>query len=55
MNIQRSQIYFVNLDPTQGREQAGARPVLVVSIDEINQQPLVVTVIVGTNNTPDIF
>jgi mRNA interferase MazF len=48
MSIQRSQIYFVNLDPTQGREQAGARPVLVVSIDEINQQPLVITVIVGT-------
>jgi mRNA interferase MazF len=48
MSIQRSQIYFVNLDPTQGREQAGARPVLVVSIDEINQQPLVLeTVFLG--------
>ena len=48
MNIQRSQIYFVNLNPTQGREQAGERPVLVLSIDAINRQPLVVTVIVGT-------
>ena len=48
MNIQRSQIYFVNLNPTQGREQAGERPVLVLSIDAINRQPLVITVIVGT-------
>ncbi len=48
MSIQRSQIYFVNLNPTQGREQSGERPVLVLSIDAINRQPLVVTVIVGT-------
>ena len=45
----RGQIYFVDLDPTHGREQAGRRPVLVVSTDAINRQPLVVTVIVGTD------
>jgi len=45
----RGEIYFVNLDPTRGREQAGRRPVLVVSTDAINRQPLVVTVIVGTD------
>ncbi|NJL22975.1 MAG: type II toxin-antitoxin system PemK/MazF family toxin, partial [Leptolyngbyaceae cyanobacterium SM1_3_5] len=48
MTIARSEIYFVNLNPVQGREQAGQRPVLVVSIDEINRLPLVVTVVVGT-------
>jgi mRNA interferase MazF len=48
MTIQRGEIYFVNLNPVQGREQAGQRPVLVLSIDEINQLPLVVTVVVGT-------
>jgi len=48
MGIARGQIYFVHLDPVQGREQAGRRPVLVVSADSINRQPLVVTVIVGT-------
>jgi mRNA interferase MazF len=48
MTIRRGEIYFVNLNPVQGREQAGQRPVLVLSIDEINQLPLVVTVIVGT-------
>lgn len=44
----RGEIYFVDLSPVQGREQAGRRPVLVISRDEINQQPLVVTVVIGT-------
>ena len=48
MTIQRSQIYFVNLNPVQGREQSGQRPVLVISTNEINVLPLVITVIVGT-------
>ena len=48
MAVQRGQIYFVNLNPVQGREQAGQRPVLVLSIDAINRLPLVVTVVVGT-------
>ena len=48
MTIQRGEIYFVNLNPVQGREQAGQRPVLVLSIDDINRLPLVMTVVVGT-------
>ena len=48
MTIKRGEIYFVNLNPVKGREQAGKRPVLVLSIDAINNLPLVVTVIVGT-------
>ncbi len=48
MSLQRGEIYFVNLNPVQGREQAGQRPVLVLSIDAINQAPLVATVAVGT-------
>ncbi len=48
MAIQRGEIYFVNLNPVKGREQAGQRPVLVLSIDAINRAPLVVTVVVGT-------
>jgi len=46
--IRRGHVYFVSLDPVRGREQAGRRPVLVVSDDTINRQPLVVTVVVGT-------
>jgi mRNA interferase MazF len=30
MTIQRGEIYFVDLNPAQGREQAGQRPVLVL-------------------------
>lgn len=51
MSIQRGQIYFVNLNPVTGREQAGNRPVLVLSIDKINRLPLVVTVVIGTKGT----
>lgn len=49
MTIQRGEIYFVSLNPVRGREQAGNRPMLVLSIDSINQLPLVVTVVVGTS------
>ena len=38
------------MNPTVGREQSGRRPVLVVSADAINRQPLVVTVVVGTDS-----
>lgn len=48
MTVHRGEIYFVNLNPVRGREQAGTRPVLVLSIDTINFLPLVVTVVVGT-------
>ena len=47
--IHRGEIYFVNLDPVKGREQRGRRPVLVVSVDAINAQPLVVAAVVGTD------
>lgn len=46
--VSRGQVYLVDLDPVKGREQSGYRPVLVVSCDAINAQPLVVTVVVGT-------
>ena len=50
MPIKRGEIYFVNLNPTKGREQAGERPVLVISSNAINKLPLVVTVVVGTKS-----
>ena len=49
MAVQRGEVYFVNLNPVQGREQAGRRPVLVISADALNRLPLVVTVVVGTS------
>ena len=47
--VRRGEVHLVDLDPTRGREQRGRRPVLVVSADAINRQPLVVTIVVGTS------
>lgn len=35
--MRRGDIYMVDLEPTQGREQHGHRPVLLVSPDEFNR------------------
>ncbi|MDP2367493.1 type II toxin-antitoxin system PemK/MazF family toxin [Rhodoferax sp.] len=35
--MRRGDIYLVSLDPTEGREQSGGRPVLVVSPTEFNE------------------
>ena len=48
MAIERGDIFMVNLNPVLGREQAGQRPVLVLSVNAINRLPLVVTVVIGT-------
>ncbi len=35
--MKRGDVYMVDLDPTQGREQRGHRPVVIVSPDQFNQ------------------
>jgi mRNA interferase ChpB len=35
--MKRGDIYMVDLEPTQGREQRGHRPVVIVSPDEFNR------------------
>lgn len=48
--MKRGDIYLVSLDPTQGHEQQGTRPVLVVSPDPFNaltQVPIVVPITSG--------
>ncbi len=48
----RGDVVKVDLDPTLGRKQAGQRPALVVSADELNQSPagiLIVVPITGTD------
>ena len=37
MSIKRGDIFYVNLDPTKGSEQAGIRPVLVIQNDVGNE------------------
>ena len=38
--MKRGDIYLVSLNPTEGREQRGSRPVLVVSPSEFNEATL---------------
>lgn len=51
MAVLRGEIYFVSLDPIVGHELGGgkSRPVAVLSINDINNKPLVVTVVPGTS------
>jgi len=35
--MKRGDIYLVSLDPTEGREQQGSRPILIVSAKEFNE------------------
>jgi mRNA interferase MazF len=51
MAIHRGEVYFVDLNPTLGREQAGKRPVAVISNDWVKSKPLVVVVIPGTRGS----
>lgn len=37
MQIRRGDVFYVNLDPTKGSEQAGTRPVLVIQNDVGNE------------------
>jgi len=49
MAIFRGEIYFVCLGPTVGREiNTKRRPVAVLSINDLNSKPLVVTVVPGS-------
>jgi len=45
-------IYWADLYPTKGSEQAGTRPVLVVSAEEVNQPLPIVTVLSLTSAKP---
>ena len=48
--MKRGDIYLVSLDPSQGHEQQGTRPVLLVSPDRFNvftQVPIVVPITSG--------
>lgn len=50
--MDRGDIYGVSLDPTQGHEQQGRRPVLVISTAEFNrltQVPIVLPITGGGN------
>ena len=47
--MRRGDIYLVSLDPTEGREQRGSRPVLVVSPGEFNEATKLPVILPITN------
>lgn len=50
--MKRGDIYMVDLDPTQGKEQRGYRPVLIVSPDDFNKTtglPVILPITNGGN------
>jgi mRNA interferase ChpB len=47
--MKRGDIYLVSLDPTEGREQRGSRPVLLVSPTEFNEATKLPVVLPITN------
>ncbi len=43
--VNKWEIYYCDLDPTQGSEQRGTRPVIIISTDSVNHNISVSTVL----------
>lgn len=52
--ILRGDIFWADLDPVKGREQAGRRPVLVLSQDIFNERSGTVIAIALTSQEPSV-
>ena len=52
MAFQRGDVYDARLDPVEGSEQAGIRPVIIVSRNAINARLSVLTIVPCTTNRP---
>jgi len=50
--VKRGEVYESRLDPTEGSEQAGTRPVIIVSRDAINRASTVVLAVPCTTYRP---
>ena len=51
MNVGRGEIWLANLNPTRGHEQAGRRPVAVVSEDALNSGPAGLCIVLPITST----
>lgn len=47
----RGEIWLADLNPTLGHEQAGQRPVLIFSVDEFNEGPAELVVVMPLTST----
>ena len=50
--ILRGDIYWADLDPTQGREQSGRRPILILSEDVFNARSGTIIAVALTSQEP---
>ncbi|HHT9136569.1 MAG TPA: type II toxin-antitoxin system PemK/MazF family toxin [Candidatus Wunengus sp. YC60] len=56
MEIRRGEVWLANLSPTQGTEQAGIRPVLIIQTDRANpHSPHTIIVPFTTKIRKEIF
>jgi mRNA interferase MazF len=47
----QGEVWFVDLDPTRGREQAGRRPAVIVSVDQLGTGPSELAIVVPLTRT----
>jgi mRNA interferase MazF len=47
----QGEVWFVDLDPTRGREQAGRRPAVVVSVDQLGTGASELAIVVPLTRT----
>jgi len=52
LKIRRGEIWWADLDPTQGREQSGRRAVLILSQDVFNERSGTVIAVAITSQEP---
>lgn len=52
--ILRGDIFWADLDPVRGREQAGRRPILVLSQDVFNERSGIVFAVTLTSQEPTV-
>lgn len=53
MTPRRGEVWSARLDPVEGSEQGGIRPVVVVSNDDVNALLQIVSVVPVTRSRPD--
>lgn len=53
--MKRGEVWNANLDPVIGREQAGFRPVLVVSVDQFNAGPSGLVSVLPITSKPRVY
>lgn len=51
--VQRGEVYLARLDPAEGSEQGGTRPVIIMSRDAINRNSQAVVVVPCTTYRPN--